>query len=128
MNLVTFVVMIDLSAAFDTIDVPIVVQLMHDEFGISSTPLKWIESYLTDRTMRVKIDNSSSDTIPLRFGVPQGSCAGPVIFTMYIAALNRVVRKYQADLYGYADDHKVAFRIQSGYHQSESVLITLLAG
>ena len=102
---------------------PILVQLMHDEFGISSTPLKWIESYLTDRTMRVKIDNSSSDTIPLRFGVPQGSCAGPVIFTMYIAALNRVVRKYPADLYGYADDHKVAFRIQAGNHQSESSII-----
>ncbi|KAH3780415.1 hypothetical protein DPMN_158230 [Dreissena polymorpha] len=58
--------------------------------------------------MKVLIEQSSSDTEPLRFGVPQGSCAGPVIFTLYLSALNKVAQKYPADLYGYADDHKIA--------------------
>lgn len=62
--------------------------------------------------MKVKIGDSSSGTVLLTFGVPQSSCAGPVIFTMYIAALNRVVRNYPTEIYRYADDHKVAFKIQ----------------
>ncbi|KAH3890377.1 hypothetical protein DPMN_014457 [Dreissena polymorpha] len=50
--------------------------------------------------MTVLIEQSSSDNEPLRFGVPQGSCAGSVIFTLYISALNKVVQKYLADMYG----------------------------
>jgi len=76
--------------------------------------------------MKVKIGNASSDTMPLRCGVPQGSCAGPVIFTMYIAGINRVVQNYSADLYGYADDHKVAFKIKAGNQQSEFNIINQL--
>ena len=113
-NQVTLVVMIDLSAAFDTVDIPTVLKIFHDDFGIKETPLKWVESYLTQRTMKVVIDISSSKTEHLKFGVPQGSCAGPVIFTMYIAALKKIAQKYNLELYGYADDHKVAFRIQAG--------------
>ena len=62
----------------------------------------------------------------MRFGVPQGSCAGPVIFTLYISALNRVVQKYPADLYGYADDHKIAFKLQSENYQEETTVIQQL--
>lgn len=120
---VSIVVMIDLSAAFDTIDVPILLKILHADFLIQGIPLKWIELYLTNRTVKVVIERSASDTEPLRFGVPQGSCAGPVLFTLYIAALNKVVQKYPADLYGYADDHKVAFKFRAGETESEAVVI-----
>ena len=73
-NQVTLVVMIDHRAAFDTVDIPTVLKIFHDDFGIKETPLKWVESYLTQRTMEVVIDNSSSKTEHLKFGVPQGSC------------------------------------------------------
>jgi len=111
---VTIVVMIDLSAAFDTIDIPIALHILHEDFGIDDVPLQWIRSYLTDRTMKVIINNKTSEEENLLFGVPQGSCAGPVIFTLYIAALNRVVQNYPVQLHGYADDHKVAIQIQAG--------------
>ena len=94
---ITIVVMIDLSAAFDTIDIPIALQILQEDFGVVGTPLKWIESYLTGRTMKVVINNETSREETLKFGVPQGSCAGPVIFTRYIAAFNRFVKKYPAD-------------------------------
>jgi hypothetical protein len=123
---VTIVVMVDLSAAFDTIDITILIQMLKDEFGIDCTPLRWIESYLSNRTMKVLINRSSSDSEPVRFGVPQGSCAGPVIFTLYIASLNRVIQKYPADLYGYADDHKIAFKIQAGNVQNEVTVLRQL--
>ena len=47
-NQVTVVVMIDHSAAFDTVDIPTVLKIFHDDFGIKETPLKWVESYLKD--------------------------------------------------------------------------------
>ena len=126
-NKVTIVVMIDLSAAFDTIDVPILLELLQQDFGIQDTPLKWIESYLTNRTTSVIIDQSKSDSEPLRFGVPQGSCAGPVIFTLYISALNKVVEKYSAaSLYGYADDHKLALSIEAGNPSNVSSVLAQL--
>ena len=124
---VTIVVMIDLSAAFDTVDIPTVINILQNDFGIKDTPLKWVESYLTHRTVKVVIENSFSDTEHLKFGVPQGSCAGPVIFTMYIAALKNIGQKYNLELYGYADDHKIAFRIQAGDAQSETIVIEQLS-
>ena len=48
-NQVTLVVMIDHSAAFDTVDIPTVLKIFHDDFGIKEPPLKWVESYLTQR-------------------------------------------------------------------------------
>ena len=124
---VTIVVMIDLSAVFDTVDIPTVINILQNDFGIKYTPLKWVESYLTKRTVKVVIENSFSDTEHLKFGVPQGSCAGPVIFTMYIAALKNIGQKYNLELYGYADDHKTAFRIQAGDAQSETIVIKQLS-
>ena len=120
---VTLVVMIDLSAAFDTIDIQIALDILQTDFGIQGTPLNWIKSYLSQRTMKVTIGSSSSDSIDLKYGVPQGSCAGPVIFTMYVAALRKVVRQYPTDLYGYADDHKLAFRFQAGNLHEEAIVL-----
>ncbi|XP_060608223.1 uncharacterized protein LOC132760282 [Ruditapes philippinarum] len=124
---ITIVVMIDLSAAFDTIDIPIALHILHDDFGIDDVPLQWIKSYLTDRTMKVIINNDSSRQENLMFGVPQGSCAGLVIFTLYIAALKRVVKKYPAQLHGYADDHKVALQIQAGNIENETYVLEQLS-
>jgi hypothetical protein len=58
--------------------------------------------------------------------VPQGSCPGPVIFSLYIASLNRVVQKNSANLYGYADDHKIAFKIKAGNVQNEANVLQQL--
>jgi hypothetical protein len=117
---VCVVVMMDLSAAFDTVDIPIMINILKQDFNISGTPLSWFESYLTDRTMRVVVNNSSSRSSQLHFGVPQGSCAGPVLFTLYVAALNRVVQKYSPTLHGYADDHKIALACYPGNSDSEA--------
>ena len=54
---VFMVVMIDLSAAFDTVNIDITLRLLEQNFGICGTPLSWIKSYLQNRTMAVSIDN-----------------------------------------------------------------------
>ena len=120
-KMVSLVVMIDLSAAFDTVDIPILLSIMNSRFNIKGTPLKWFESYLTERTMNVVINNKQSDTKTLQYGVPQGSCAGPVVFTLYIAALNTIISSSfpNINLYGYADDHKLALVHFAGNTDSE---------
>ena len=71
-------VLLDLSAAFDTIDHEIMAKKLLADYGIDDVVLKWIMSYLSNRSFSVKINNSSSSIGSLIFGVPQGSLqAGP---------------------------------------------------
>lgn len=67
---VTILIMIDLSATFDTIDIPTLLEILHNYFAIQGIPLKSAESYLTNRDMKVIIEQSTSDTVHLRLGVP----------------------------------------------------------
>ena len=76
--------------------------------------------------MRVIINDSKSDVGHVQYGVPQGSCVGPVIFTLYTAALSRIVEKYPTVLHGYADDHKVAFSFRPGDKEGESRVLKQL--
>ena len=54
---VTIFVMIGHSAAYDTIDIPMVLQILQEDFGIKDTPFKGVESYLTERTTTVIVDH-----------------------------------------------------------------------
>ena len=83
---VTVLVMLDLSAAFDTLVHGILLSL-ENVFGISGAALKWIASYLTDRFQVVVIDSEHSKPILLKYGVPQGSVLGPKKYTMYAKLL-----------------------------------------
>ena len=60
-------------------------------FGISGLALSWFESYLSDRTQSVVVDGLMSTSVPLVFGVPQGSVLGPVLFTLYSQPLSDVI-------------------------------------
>ena len=104
---VTLLVMLDLSAAFDTIDHGILLETLKARVGIAGTALKWFESYLANRTQQVKIHGVSSEKVRLETGVPQGSCLGPVLFIIYVADLFRIIESHLPDAHGYADDHQV---------------------
>ena len=76
-------VLLDTSAAFDTININMLLNTLHLRFGIGSTALDWFKSYLTGRSQRVTIGSSSSTATPVYHGVPQGSVLGPVLFNVY---------------------------------------------
>ena len=80
----TILFMLDLSAAFDTVDHNKLLDILFNEIGLRGTVLKWFKSFLTGRNQYVRIDGSFSDTIVIEFGVPQGSVLGPVLFNIYI--------------------------------------------
>ena len=101
---ISLLTMLDLSAAFDTIDHPILFERLSSAFGIKNTALSWFKSYLENRTQKVKINNFYSDDIPVEFGVPQGSVLGPLLFTMYIYPISSVINKNFFGYHQYADD------------------------
>ena len=71
-------VLLDLSAASDTIDHQKLLNLLKQSFGITGVALKWFESYLKDRTQTVQIGSCTSTPVTLKYGVPQGSVLGPI--------------------------------------------------
>jgi hypothetical protein len=97
-------VLLDLSAAFDTIDHNILLDRLNVTFGIKDRALDWIRSYLTDRCQRVTIQDHKSTPQYLLYGVPQGSVWGPKAFTKYSIEIGNIAKKHGLLYYCYADD------------------------
>ena len=106
---VTAVVLLDLSAAFDTIDHNILLKRLHDIFGVHGNALKWCQSYLKSRPQYVRINNSSSNPVIHDFSLPQGSVLGPLLFTIYIYPIHDIIVKYGLSYHIYADDTQLYF-------------------
>ena len=110
---VTALTLLDLSAAFDTIDHAILLDRLQKWFGISGLALKWFSSYLSDRSQQIKLEGTFSPRAQLPFGVPQGSVLGPVLFTMYTTPLSTVIQGHSIPHHLYADDSQLYISFSS---------------
>ena len=96
--------LLDLSAAFDTVDHDILLKRLQSKFGITDNALKWFKSYLFNRTQFVSIDDNKSKTFNLECGVPQGSILGPILYLLYTSPLADILRRHNMLFHLYADD------------------------
>ena len=101
---ITAIAALDLSAAFDTVDHDILLKVLKSCFGIEGKALDWFASYLRPRSCRVNVGKAYSHDQVLNFSVPQGSCAGPVLYLAYASTMQNIIPSH-IHVYGYADDH-----------------------
>ena len=103
-NSCVVLIMLDLSAAFDVIDHPILLKRLEHSYGISGSALAWFRSYVSHRSQSVAVRSAVSDESPLHFGVPQGSVLGPRKYCMFSKPIGEICKRHNMLYHGYADD------------------------
>ena len=104
---VAVLALLDLSAAFDTVDHAILLRRLETSYGLGGGVLGWFTSYLGGRTQYVRCGGSVSDLMELLCGVPQGSVLGPILFLLYTADLLRLIVGHGLHPHLYADDTQI---------------------
>ena len=141
---VTTLMAVDLSATFNIMDHSILISVFRERFGITEIALSWFESYLYPWYCKVNVGTTYSKNRELVCSVPQGSCAGPILYTVYATTIESVVvsqtsnheeessqmnkinlkdRATAVALHGFPDDHalKNTFAAKSRQAEKDSV-------
>ena len=95
---------LDIKGAFDTVNYTRLLDTLRDK-GFPPWVVRWLSSYLDNRTVCLRFDGEVSEEIQLRAGVPQGSPLSPILFSLYIATLYEALARSPGLLVvGFADD------------------------
>jgi len=107
--------LLDLSAAFDTVHYPTLLSRLSIRFGIRGKALAWFETYLTSRQLFVNLENAKSSLRSVVRGVPQGSVLGPLLYSLYTSPIADIIKRHNLDYHLYADDTQlyISFKTNS---------------
>ena len=123
---ISLLLLIDFSKAFDMVDHEILLKKL-EHYGIRGIALDWLKSYLSDRKQFVSVNGTDSTEKLIRYGVPQGSVLGPLLFIIYINDIPDIAKLAKFILY--ADDANIlisANTIEEINDQLISLTTTLL--
>lgn len=107
---VVLLTLLDMSAAFDTVDHVILLERLAKQYGIGGLANQWLGSYLADRQQMVVYNASKSDMAVVARGVPQGSVLGPLLFELYSGDVQKIIASHDLQGHAYADDNQIYFR------------------
>ena len=111
-------VMLDMSAAFDTVKHSTLLKRFEKRFGIGEDVQKWLNSYFLERSQCVRIGNTMSKPVPLTSGVPQGSILGPKAYPSYVSPIFSIAKKYGISAHMYADDTQLYLEFSPAEYSS----------
>ena len=112
--------LLDLSAAFDTLDHTVLLRRLQERFGITGTAFRWLTSYFHGREQCIIIDGVQSDWKGVHRGAPQGSVFGPMAFSYYSAPIEDIIKAHGLECMIYADDSQIYFCFKD--HESDDVI------
>ena len=115
-----FLVLLDLSSAFDTVSHDILLNGLEKDLGIQGNVLLWFKSYLSDRTSRVCIDGQLSKPQQMEFGLPQGSIVRPLGSSLYVLPVGHIIKSFGLQYHMYADD----VQLYTSFNPNDHVSIT----
>ena len=98
---------LDLSGAYDTVEHKILLAKLRS-LGLDKNSIKWIQSYLEDRTQCVSISGKVSEKLKVNYGLPQGAILSPLLFIIYVSDIEDYMSETTDKLIGYADDFNVS--------------------
>ena len=101
---VSLLALLDVRAAFDTVDHSILLERLSTSYGLSGMAFTWLESYITGRVQVIHVGGRQSTPATVYFGVPQGSVLGPVLYVLYTADIIKLVESFGLRAHLYADD------------------------
>ena len=107
----TVMILLDMSAAFDTVDLQKLVKILESKIGLRGTALNWFKSFLFGRKQKVKVNGIVSELLLTLYGVPQGSVLGPVLFNIYVSSLSSVMKDLGIFSSSYADDTNARIKL-----------------
>jgi len=99
--------LLDLSATFDTVNHDILLRCLAVFYCLGGTVLSWFQSYLDGRIQFVRRSRSASAPALVKFGVPQGSVLGLILFQLYTADLLKLIEKHNLHAHAHADDTQI---------------------
>uniref|UniRef100_A0A803THP9 ribonuclease H n=1 Tax=Anolis carolinensis TaxID=28377 RepID=A0A803THP9_ANOCA len=123
---VSLLVLLDLSAAFDTVDHGILLGRLAG-MGLGGTVLQWLHSFLEGRSQMVSLGDACSAPQPLTCGVPQGSVLSPMLFNIYMKQLGEIIRSFGVRCHLYADDVQLCHSFPPVTKEAVQVLNRCLA-
>ena len=124
---VTAMTVLDLLAAFNTVDHDLLLAVLDRRFGVKGAALKWYEQYLKPRKFKVAINNTYLNEQTINYSIPQGSIQGAFLFNAYASMITEVIPP-TLELMGYADNHSIRkpFKPGNTIGNTESDTITTM--
>ena len=122
---VVCLILLDISATFDTVSHDILLNHLQYWFGITDTALAWVRDYLNNRTQRVSVEvdgkKAESHKVLLKQGVPQGSILGPLLFTLYVSPIGDICHWHNINVHDYADDTQNFLSFRPDKHDTNKI-------